>query len=116
MVRLWQLHTQLEFATKDAAATVATMTQDNYVNHVSVMTGGRGQAELLEFYGKHFIPQMPADATLRLLARTVGQDRLVDEFIFSFTHDTEMAGCCRGSADTPKGRSSDGGRGAVPGR
>ena len=43
MVRLWELHTQLEFATKDAAATVATMTPDNYVNHVPVMTGGRGR-------------------------------------------------------------------------
>ena len=90
MVRLWELHTQLEFTTKDAAATVATMTPDNYVNHVPVMTGGRGHDEMIEFYGKYFIPQMPADTTLRLLARTVGQDRLIDEFIFSFTHDIEM--------------------------
>jgi len=91
MIRLWELHTQLEFATKDTAATVATMTPDNYVNHVPVMTGGRGRDEMIEFYGKHFIPQMPSDATLRLLARTVGKDRLIDEFIFSFTHDIEMA-------------------------
>ena len=91
MVRLWELHTQLEFATKDAVATVATMTPDNYVNHVPVMTGGRGRDEMIEFYGKHFIPQMPADTSLRLLARTVGKDRLIDEFVFSFTHDVEMA-------------------------
>jgi carboxymethylenebutenolidase len=91
MVRLWELHTQLEFVTKDAVATVATMTPDNYVNHVPVMTGGRGRDEMIEFYGTHFIPQMPADTTLRLLARTVGRDRLIDEFVFSFTHDIEMA-------------------------
>ncbi|HEY7328321.1 MAG TPA: nuclear transport factor 2 family protein [Gemmataceae bacterium] len=90
MVRLWELHTQLEFATRDAEATVATMTPDNYVNHVPVMTGGRGQDEMIEFYGKYFIPQMPADTTLRLLARTVGKNRLIDEFVFSFTHDIEM--------------------------
>jgi carboxymethylenebutenolidase len=90
MIRLWELHTQLEFATKDAAATVATMTPDNYVNHVPVMTGGRGRDEMSEFYGKHFIPQMPSDTTLRLLARTVGQERLIDEFVFSFTHEIEM--------------------------
>jgi carboxymethylenebutenolidase len=89
-VRLWEMHTQLEFATKDAAATVATMTPDNYVNHVPVMTGGRGRDEMKEFYGKYFIPQMPSDTTLRLLARTVGTDRLVDEFVFSFTHDIQM--------------------------
>ena len=90
MVRLWELHTDLEFATKDAAATVATMTPDNYVNHVPVMTGGRGRDEMIEFYGKRFIPQMSADTSLRLLARTVGKDRLIDEFVFSFTHDIEM--------------------------
>ncbi len=90
MICLWELHTQLEFATKDAAATVATMTPDNYVNHVPVMTGGRGRDEMIEFYGKHFIPKMPADTALRLLARTVGKDRLIDEFVFSFTHDIVM--------------------------
>jgi carboxymethylenebutenolidase len=90
MIRLWELHTQLEFATKDAAATVATMSPKNSVNHVPVMTGGRGHDEMIEFYGQHFIPKMPTDTSLRLLARTVGKDRLIDEFVFSFTHDIVM--------------------------
>ncbi|MSR57748.1 MAG: nuclear transport factor 2 family protein [Planctomycetaceae bacterium] len=90
LVRLWELHTDYEFVRKDAAATVATMTDANYVNHVPVMTGGRGRDEMLEFYGRHFIPRMPADTTLRLLARTVGQNRVIDEFVFSFTHDVAM--------------------------
>ena len=90
LIRLWERHTDLEFTTKDAVATVATMTPNNYVNHVPMMTGGRGTDEMIEFYGKHFIPKMPADTTLRLLARTVGKDRLIDEFVFSFTHDIVM--------------------------
>lgn len=90
MIRLWELHTDLEFTTRDAVATVATMTPHNYVNHVPVMTGGRGTAEMIDFYGNHFIPKMPADTALKPLARTVGKDRLVDEFLFSFTHDVEM--------------------------
>lgn len=90
MVRLWELHTDLEFSTRDAVATVATMSPDNYVNHVPVMTGGRGTAEMIDFYGNHFIPKMPADTSLRLFSRTVGKDRLIDEFVFSFTHDIEM--------------------------
>ncbi|MFM7128137.1 MAG: hypothetical protein ACKO0V_02110, partial [bacterium] len=61
LIRLWELHTELEFATRDAVATVATMSPGNYVNHVPVMTGGRGPAEMVDFYGKHFIPKMPAD-------------------------------------------------------
>ena len=117
MVRLWELHTRLEFATKDAAATVATMTPDNYVNHVPVMTGGRGRDEMIEFYGKHFIPKMPADTTLRLLARTVGQ-RSAHRRVRFFVHPRHRNGldAAGHSADPPKGRSSDGGRGAVPGR
>ena len=101
MISLWELHTQLEFATKDAAATVATMTPDNSVNHVPVMTGGRGRDELIDFYGKHFIPKMPRDTGLRLLARTVGKDRLIDEFVFSFTHDIAMDWMLPGVELTP---------------
>ena len=100
MIRLWAKHTQLEFETKDAVATVATMTADNYVNHVPVMTGGRGREEMIEFYGKYFIPQMPADTSLRLLARTLGKNRLIDEFVFSFTHDIPMAWMLPGISPT----------------
>ncbi len=45
---------------------------------------------MIEFYGKHFIPKMPADTTGRLLARPVGKDRPIDELVFLFTHDIEM--------------------------
>jgi carboxymethylenebutenolidase len=100
LVRLWELHTQLEFETKDAVATVATMTPDNSVNHIPVMTGGRGHDEMIEFYGKHFIPKMPADVTMRLLSRTVGQGRVIDEFVSSFTHDIEMDWMLPGIAPT----------------
>jgi carboxymethylenebutenolidase len=90
MIKLWELHTELEFSIQNAEETVATMTPQSYVNHVPVMTGGTGLQEIVAFYGRHFIPKMPADTALRLLARTVGKDRLVDEFVFSFTHDIEM--------------------------
>jgi len=90
LIDLWERHIRYEFAVRDAAATVATMSQDNYVNHVPVMTGGRGLAEMLEFYGKHFIPKMPADTQIEPVCRTVGQERVVDEMIFKFTHDIEM--------------------------
>ena len=100
LARLWERHTELEFETRDAAATVATMTPDNYVNHVPVMTGGRGTAEMIEFYGRHFIPKMPADTALRLMARTIGNDRVIDEFVFSFTHDVEMDWILPGIAPT----------------
>jgi carboxymethylenebutenolidase len=90
LIALWEEHTRLEFETRDAVATVATMSDDNYVNHVPVMTGGRGKKEMLDFYGNHFIPKMPADTETRLVCRTVGQERVIDELVMSFTHDIEM--------------------------
>src|SRR5262249_12324629 len=64
LIALWEEHLRLEFTQRDAAATVATMSVDNYVNHVPVMTGGRSREEMLEFYGRHFIPKMPADTEI----------------------------------------------------
>jgi carboxymethylenebutenolidase len=90
LIEMWERHMRLEFVDRDAAATVETMSDENYVNHVPVMTGGRGRAEMLEFYGQHFIPKMPADTKITPVCRTVGQERVIDELIMSFTHDTEM--------------------------
>lgn len=90
LIDIWEEHIRREFVDRDAPATVATMSDDNYVNHVPVMTGGRGRDEMLTFYGQHFIPRMPADTQLTPVCRTVGQGRIIDEMIFAFTHDIEM--------------------------
>jgi carboxymethylenebutenolidase len=66
------------------------MVDDAYVNHVPVMTGGRGKDALRAFYSQDFIPRMPPDTTLTPVSRTVGENQLVDEMIFSFTHTEEM--------------------------
>jgi carboxymethylenebutenolidase len=87
---LWELHTAHEFATRDTEATLDTMVEDAYVNHVPVMTGGHGKEELRRFYSTDFIPRMPPDTALTPISRTVGTDQLVDEMIFSFTHTEEM--------------------------
>src|SRR6202046_3920075 len=71
-------------STKDTEATLATMTDDAYVNHVPVMTGGYGKAALRHFYSRDFIPSMPPDTTITAVSRTVGENQLVDEMIFSF--------------------------------
>jgi carboxymethylenebutenolidase len=90
LIDTWEQHIRCEFTDRDPVSTVATMSDDNYVNHVPVMTGGRGREEMLAFYGSHFIPKMPADTHLTPVCRTVGQGRVIDEMIFAFTHDIEM--------------------------
>lgn len=90
LARVWEQHTACEFVTRDTEATLATMVDDAYVNHVPVLTGGYGKDALRAFYGRDFIPKMPPDTTLTPVSRTVGDDQLVDEMIFSFTHTEEM--------------------------
>jgi carboxymethylenebutenolidase len=46
---LWEQHTSHEFATRDTEATLDTMVEDAYVNHIPVMTGGHGKDELRRF-------------------------------------------------------------------
>jgi carboxymethylenebutenolidase len=66
------------------------MTPDATVNHIPVLTGSNGVDELRHFYGKHFIPQMPGDVAMVPVARTIGEDRIVDAFLFRATHSVRM--------------------------
>ncbi|KAI0871766.1 hypothetical protein GGS24DRAFT_469960 [Hypoxylon argillaceum] len=84
---IWDEHTAHEFATRSVAATMGTMVDAPYVNHVPVLTGGMGRDALTRFYRERFIFANPADAALELVSRTVGVDRVVDEFVFAVTHD-----------------------------
>jgi len=99
---LWDEHTAHEFSTRDTERTLDTMVDDAYVNHVPVMTGGRGKTELRAFYSTDFIPRMPPDTRLTPVSRTIGEDQLVDEMIFSFTHTEEMPWMLPGVAPTNK--------------
>jgi len=90
MIAKWDEHIAYEFSSRDVSSTIATMVEDAYVNHVPVMTGGYGREALRRFYAQDFISMMPADTSIKLISRTLGEDQLVDEMIFSFTHTEEM--------------------------
>lgn len=90
MVELWEQHLKAEFQDKDACASCDTMVAHPYVNHVPVLTGGVGRRQLEHFYGKYFIPGMPPDVELAPISRTIGQNRIVDEFVFRCTHTVQM--------------------------
>jgi carboxymethylenebutenolidase len=88
--QLWEKHVRYEFSTRNTEDTLATMVDDAYVNHIPVMTGGVAKDELREFYSKRFIPQMPPDTEMTPVSRTIGEDQLVDEMVFKFTHTIRM--------------------------
>ena len=90
LVALWEEHIRHEFDTRDVPATMATMVAEPYVNHIPTLTGGVGQSQLARFYRYHFVHQNPEDMKITSISRTVGSTQVVDEFIMSFTHDTEI--------------------------
>src|SRR5438309_7515682 len=102
LLKLWEEHVRHEFTTHNTEDTLATMVEDAYVNHIPVLTGGVGREQLREFYSKRFIPQMPPDTEMIPLSRTVGNDQLVDEMIFEFTHTIKMDWMLPGLAPTGK--------------
>ncbi|HKF28938.1 MAG TPA: dienelactone hydrolase family protein [Candidatus Binataceae bacterium] len=85
---LWEKHLEGEFVTCDADATIRTMVPRAYVNHVPTMIGGFGARELHRYYKYHFIPQNQGSRMIPV-SRTIGADRLVDEFIACFKHEAE---------------------------
>ncbi|HVB17720.1 MAG TPA: nuclear transport factor 2 family protein, partial [Stellaceae bacterium] len=100
LARLWEEHMRHEFDTKDPDATIATMVDDAYVNHIPVMTGGSGKPALHHFYATHFIPRMPPDLEAIPVSRTIGSDQLVEELVLKFTHSVEIDWMLPGIAPT----------------
>ena len=59
-----------------------------------------GRPQLEHFYGRYFIPGMPADVELVPISRTVGYERIVDEFVFRVhAHGPDGLAATRCAAD-----------------
>ena len=100
--RLWEEHLKGEFESKDVEATLATMVEDAYVNHMPVNTGGRGKAALRRFYRDDFIPSWPENVEQTPVNRVVGNGQLVDELHMAFTHSRPMPWLLPGVPPTQK--------------
>jgi len=90
MVALWEAHLKAELQDKDAHASCDTMVATPYVNHVAVLTGGVGRSQLENYYRRYFIPGQPPDLEILPISRTVGQNRIVDEFVYRCSHSIPM--------------------------
>jgi carboxymethylenebutenolidase len=90
---VFDAHVRAEFVERSVDATMATM-------NVPVLTGGHGRNEVRAFYESWFVGRWPADTQVTQVSRTVGQGRVIDELIVSFTHDVEMPALLPGIAPT----------------
>ena len=87
---VWNEHLRAEFCAHSPDETIVTMAANPLINQVPVMIGGEGKEEVYEFYTKYFLPQIPADAEMVPVSRTIGQGRLVNEMVLRFTHTISM--------------------------
>jgi hypothetical protein len=86
-----------------------TKTMDAYVLHkkpavtyVPTVSGGIGTQALRHFYEHHFLGKLPPSMRIRLLSRTTGADRVVDELYVSFEHSQEIPWMLPGVPPTNK--------------
>lgn len=97
---MFDAHTEAEFKLRDIDATMATMGDAPHVTHVPTMTGGIGRDGVRHFYETWFINHWPGDLEIDHVSRTVGDERVIDEVILSFTHDCPMPVVLPGIAPT----------------
>ncbi|KRT65238.1 MAG: hypothetical protein XU11_C0031G0010 [Candidatus Dadabacteria bacterium CSP1-2] len=88
--KLWQEHTTAEFVKRDLEATMATMTDDAYINIVPLNINARGKDMVLAFYRDILIPSVPDDLQATIVNRVIGERYLVDEVSFTLTHSKRM--------------------------
>ncbi|KAM0258692.1 hypothetical protein ACHAQJ_003700 [Trichoderma viride] len=71
---VWEEHCYWEFVGRSVARTMATMVAEPYVNHVTTLLNSSN----------------PPDTQLKTVSRTIGPDRIIDEFIFCCTHTSPI--------------------------
>jgi carboxymethylenebutenolidase len=100
MADLFAQHMGAELA-GDLETTMATMTDNPHLVNVPSMVGGSGREGVRAFYADHLIGKFfPPDVEFTDVSRTIGDGRLVDELIISFTHTQEIEWMLPGVAPT----------------
>jgi hypothetical protein len=82
---------------------------DTFVTHkkpsvtfAPTLAGGIGAHHLRHFYENHFLQNKPPSMQLRLISRTIGVDRVVDELYVTFDHTHAMPWMLPGVPPTHK--------------
>jgi carboxymethylenebutenolidase len=100
MADLFGQHMDAELA-GDLESTLATMTDEPHLVNVPTMIGGAGREGVRSFYTDRLIGKFfPPDVEFTEVSRTIGDRRLVDELVISFTHTQEIEWMLPGIAPT----------------
>ncbi|KAJ5179024.1 hypothetical protein N7492_002234 [Penicillium capsulatum] len=88
----WEKHQEGKFFRANLSSTMAGYVQHKtpVVTYAPTVSGGMGAHALRRFYEHHFLGRLPPSMRTRLLSRTTGADRVVDELYISFDHTHEV--------------------------
>ncbi|OQE13604.1 hypothetical protein PENFLA_c045G08931 [Penicillium flavigenum] len=73
-----------------------------FVRCIPTQAGGSDISSLRDFFAHAYIPAGPVDQHIRLLSRTVGADRIVDEMLFACKHTAEIPWLLPGVSPTDR--------------
>ncbi|KAJ5887436.1 hypothetical protein N7495_007477 [Penicillium taxi] len=102
--KLVDKHQEAKYFKKNVSRTLDTYDQVTpaVVTYASTLSGGIGTAALRHFYDHYFLGELPPSMKIRLISRTTGADRVVDELHVSFDHTQEMPWMLPGVPPTNK--------------
>jgi carboxymethylenebutenolidase len=100
---VWNAKYQDDDPERASMSIVTNMTQNSaHVTILPTLEGGIGRKKIQEFYREFFVPSLVEDFKIRLVSRTMGVDRVVDEMVVSFTHSDEVDWILPGVLPTDK--------------
>lgn len=88
----WDDHQEAKFFRSNLSKTMEGYVQSKVpsVTYTSTISGGIGNQALRRFYERFFIGKLPPSMRIRLVSRTAGADRIVDELYIAFQHTDEI--------------------------
>ncbi|KAJ8107599.1 hypothetical protein OPT61_g8757 [Boeremia exigua] len=99
----WAAKYEDDVPERASMSVVKNMTQNSpHVTILPTLQGGVGRKKLEEFYREFFVPSLVEDFKIRLVSRTLGIERIVDEMVVSFTHSDEIDWILPGVQPTDK--------------
>lgn len=91
ILNAWNAKYEDEVPERASMSVVKSMTQNSpHVTILPTLQGGVGRKKLEEFYREFFVPSLVEDYNIRLISRTTGANRVVDEMVVSFTHSDDV--------------------------
>ncbi|KJK64132.1 Dienelactone hydrolase family protein [Aspergillus parasiticus SU-1] len=91
--KTWEGIEQEKYFSSDMSTAMTNYTTEETptVTYIPTLKGASGIQALHQFYKTSFLQGRPPSMRLRLLSRTIGADRVVDELYVTFKHTQEMA-------------------------